>query len=801
MLSIRAMSAGAICSGIVLTAAVAQTPGAPPVTHKEEPNMPPIVAPGPRMTTPPLPPETLRVGPFQSVQVNVDGAGNNIVGDAANEPSIAVHRVNGNQIAIGWRQFDSILSDFRQAGHAYSTNAGSTWTNPGVFTPGLFRSDPVLACDSNGRMYYNSLQSNFNCDMFISTNGGQTWGNPIPAFGGDKQWMVIDLNPGATNSNIYVCWSFTTGCCGSNIFTRSFDDGLSYRNPTSIPNAPQFGTMAVDASGTVWMCGRRGDDIRVSRSLNAKNSGVNNPSWTTTTVDLGGPIVFESAINPVGLLGQVNVRADISNGPTRNFVYLAASVQLRDGSDPLDFMFTRSTNGGTSWEPPRRINHFGVANDGSSQWFGAMDVAPNGRIDAIYLDTRYDPLPVPQFSHLRYSASFDGGVTWRYDIAVSPEFMHNISYPVQRKIGDYMDLQSDNSGCHVAYPATFNGEQDVYHIRLAFLDCNNNGQLDVNEIDQGLLPDCNGNDIPDACELNTQYALDCNGNGAPDECDIGSGFEQDCDANGVPDSCDILGGAPDCNGNGVPDACDLQRVPQLDCNVNGEVDSCEIAAGQTPDCNQNGRPDECDLSNLLEVDSPALSPIGDGFPQSWTLTDPPAAIGTVTFTLKARGDFSTSTEVIHVTLNGLPLGTFFGSTNDCPDVPAVQMTTVPAEFWNVVLAGGDASFVFTASDTVNADLCVPASFVRIKVSYPSDQSDSEDSNMNGIPDECEQIAGDLNCDGVISVSDIGPFVLLLTDPAGYAAQFPDCDPSRGDINNDGLVTVSDIGPFVALLSS
>lgn len=61
------------------------------------------------------------------------------------------------------------------------------------------------------------------------------------------------------------------------------------------------------------------------------------------------------------------------------------------------------------------------------------------------------------------------------------------------------------------------------------------------------------------------------------------------------------------------------------------------------------------------------------------------------------------------------------------------------------------------------------------------------------------LPGDLNCDGVVSVSDIGPFVQALTDPAGYAANFPDCDILAADLNNDTMVTVSDIGAFVALL--
>lgn len=62
------------------------------------------------------------------------------------------------------------------------------------------------------------------------------------------------------------------------------------------------------------------------------------------------------------------------------------------------------------------------------------------------------------------------------------------------------------------------------------------------------------------------------------------------------------------------------------------------------------------------------------------------------------------------------------------------------------------------------------------------------------------LAGDMNCDGVVSVADIGGFVLALTDPADYAAQFPDCDINNADVGGDGTISVADIGPFVGVLT-
>jgi hypothetical protein len=61
--------------------------------------------------------------------------------------------------------------------------------------------------------------------------------------------------------------------------------------------------------------------------------------------------------------------------------------------------------------------------------------------------------------------------------------------------------------------------------------------------------------------------------------------------------------------------------------------------------------------------------------------------------------------------------------------------------------------------------------------------------------------GDLNCDGRINAFDIDPFVIALTDPAGYAAAYPDCDVMLADCNGDGAVNAFDIDPFVICLTS
>ncbi len=127
-------------------------------------------------------------------------------------------------------------------------------------------------------------------------------------------------------------------------------------------------------------------------------------------------------------------------------------------------MFARSTNGGQTFSAPRRINDDPV-NHAKWHWFGTLSVAPNGRIDAVWLDTRNAGNNTN--SQLFYSYSLDGGNTWSLNVAISNSFNPFLGYPNQDKLGDYITIVSDNAGANVAYAATFNGEEDIYYVRIA----------------------------------------------------------------------------------------------------------------------------------------------------------------------------------------------------------------------------------------------------------------------------------------------------------------------------------------------
>lgn len=243
-----------------------------PPAHEQGPVQPPAPVNLNRFFSPALSPELLRRGGYQSVQVNLDELGFNIVGDAANEPSLAVDPTNPNRLAIGWRQFDTIGSNFREAGWAYSQDAGRTWTFPGVLVENDFRTDPVLDADTLGNFYYQSLVGTAlrACDVSKSVDGGASWLAPVPASGGDKNWMVVDRSDSIGQDNVYCVWRKDWSCCGPNIFTRSTDHGETYIDPSPCPPA---------RPSAPWRPGRRASSISPAhRSLTSRSSWCPSPA-------------------------------------------------------------------------------------------------------------------------------------------------------------------------------------------------------------------------------------------------------------------------------------------------------------------------------------------------------------------------------------------------------------------------------------------------------------------------------------------------------------------------------------------
>lgn len=87
-----------------------------------------------------------------------------------------------------------------------------------------------------------------------------------------------------------------------------------------------------------------------------------------------------------------------------------------------------------------------------------------------------------------------------------------------------------------------------------------------------------------------------------------------------------------------------------------------------------------------------------------------------------------------------------------------------------------------------------------------DEGRSEDCNFrpdgsqaDRMPDECQSLKGDMNCDHSVDFDDINCFVAALAGCDIYVKECVNCDCEHADIDCNGYVSFNDIDPFVELL--
>jgi hypothetical protein len=181
-----------------------------------------------------------------------------------------------------------------------------------------------------------------------------------------------------------------------------------------------------------------------------------------------------------------------------------------------------------------------------------------------------------------YGLDWGGGAIFNYDqsspVLVNCSFKNNSSNYLGGAILNYYGSSPHVTMCIFCgndpndIDGSWQDEGDNTFNEFCWLDCNNNGVDDLEDIANQTSFDCDGNDVPDECQP------DCDGDGWIDACDN----DPDIDGDGIPDNCEL-----DCNGNSIPD-------------------DFEIAQGIAQDCNGNGIPDDCDLVNGGQVPEGAI---------------------------------------------------------------------------------------------------------------------------------------------------------------------------------------------------
>ncbi len=400
-----------------------------------------------------------------------------------NEPSVALNPLNGQNLVAGANDYRLIASGGQAWAGAYTTfDGGRTWSNqlihgfPGdptttVLSGFASAGDPAVAFSRNGTAYYSILAfkiqgtSAVAGSVFLSrsNDGGSSFPQTaIVALGSsrvfnDKSYLTVDKTTGSFGGRVYVSWTRFTSTSGSIMESFSSDGGRSFSTPVTISTSTvnQGSVPVVGPSGDVYVVW---NDLSNRRIVEAKstNGGVsfNPPVQIAPNIPLASPLPNSHfRVNSIPAAA-----ADDTNGN----VYAAWADY---GSGNADILFSKSTDGGASWNPPIRLNDDTTSNDQFFPWLAVS----SGRLSADFYDRRLDPA-----NHLMdvfYTQSTDGGASFTpnariTDVSSNPDAV--LFSGGQSFIGDYIGIATNATTAHPVWTDLRNvssstpADQDIF---------------------------------------------------------------------------------------------------------------------------------------------------------------------------------------------------------------------------------------------------------------------------------------------------------------------------------------------------
>ncbi|HET7487282.1 MAG TPA: sialidase family protein [Acidimicrobiales bacterium] len=325
--------------------------------------------------------------------------------DANNSPSLARNPRDPANVVVSHRQdqpgFSAALEVSFDGGRAYQTTVLPL--PAGLDRP--FAPDAAFAPDGTLYVSYVNLQGNGNRpdNLWVarSSDGGRTLADPVRVAGAlSFQARIVVGRTGA----VHLTWLKVgdvapyaiVGYPSPIVAATSTDGGRTFSEPVQVSDADRMRVAAaspvVDAAGNlVVLYEDFGNDSRDFLNLDG-------PVWDGTFT------LVVSVSKDGGKTFGKGVEVDAGVVPTKRFlVFLPEFPALAAGpgrtlyaawadgrNGDLDVLVRRSDDGGATWEPPVRANT-NPLKDGTDQYMPRLSVAPDGRLDVLFLDRRRDP--------------------------------------------------------------------------------------------------------------------------------------------------------------------------------------------------------------------------------------------------------------------------------------------------------------------------------------------------------------------------------------------------------------------------
>jgi len=396
-------------------------------------------------------------------------------------PGLAVDPADPRHIVMIDEDFLAGQCDFHT-----SYDGGRTWKDGHLTAPSGFADPPCFTFDSGGYAHYNksvvfgsgqNVYTTFASHRGIqqrpesgpdkvggegdsvivnhSGDGGKTWDAGVVAIqGGTTTWPFV-IRPGVAvqprsgrPDRVYaVGWYVVNppsmgasgGAGDRRTVVSSSDDGGKTWSPPVDAQGPdekvrEIAPPVVGPDGAVYIAWRNRDDPAATapHPIVVAKSTDGGATWARTPLGDVGPAPTGIPA-PTGSSGYPRMAVDPKNG---NLYVVYVGFNFGD----LDAIFQRSTDGGATWSPPLRVNDDPKGN-GVRQLTPQVFVAPNSRVDVLWVDTRATypspviPKPAGQ-ADVYYASSTDGGGTFTSGRRISDRSM-NLDDGLLGRIGTY----------------------------------------------------------------------------------------------------------------------------------------------------------------------------------------------------------------------------------------------------------------------------------------------------------------------------------------------------------------------------
>ncbi len=260
----------------------------------------------------------------------------------------------------------------------------------------------------------------------------------------------MDTTGGPYDGNVYLAFdgSLTPTSPFASVFTRSVDGGRTFSQPFYVPadDTGELAGVTVDPAGNVYVStdafdpvtGANLNYIQVSKLTNGGTTLVQNvravdpASWIENGTSIGA--TFRAFTIP-------QIAAD------KRGVYLVFD-DLRLGNSSV--FLTRSTDGGSTWTSPLRVNDILVG-----QHFFPTIAVSGGIIDVAWYDSRFNTGSTMTALDVFLADSFDGGVSFSVSMRVTsvsfnPGLVLRTDAPNYNEpfMGDYFQIAATPSTAH-----------------------------------------------------------------------------------------------------------------------------------------------------------------------------------------------------------------------------------------------------------------------------------------------------------------------------------------------------------------